>query len=268
MFNSLLPVSKHIQSKEEDVKPHISVSQVNEYVDCGAFYMFHRIYRIPAPSKSFLTIGKSIHKGIEHNFNQKKETKIDLPLNEVQEVTAAEFESLKINTAWDEEESPDQIKDQVVALATIYHNEVAPKIQPKLIEQKIIVEDSALLMPMVFVLDVVDQDDYIRDTKAYGKTPSQDDINFDLQLSGYSFAFRNFTGRTEKGVKLDCLIKLKTPKYVPLESTRNDIDIRRFINITNATVLAIQNGSFVPNQKSFKCSPKRCPYWEPCHRDF
>ena len=262
-----LPASKHIQPQEAE-KHHISVSQINEYLDCSAYYMFHRIFKIQTPSKSFLTIGKSVHKGIEVNYRQKMETKTDLLLPKIQEVTVEEFEILSPVTEWDKDEDPGKVKDEVVALATLYHTEVAPHVQPKMVEERMTVEDERLTLPVFFVLDLVDQDDMIRDTKTYGRTPSQDDIDYDLQLSAYSLAFRSTTGRIEKGVKWDCLVKTKVPKYAPLESTRNEIDGRRFINIANSAVMAIQNGAFIPNQKSYKCGKDRCPFWVACHRDF
>ncbi len=253
---------------EEPQKEHISVSQINEYLDCSAYYMFRRVYRMPTQSKSFLTIGKSVHKGIEINYKQKRETRVDLPLEEIQEVTAQEFKDLELSTQWGKDEDVGQLKDLAVSLATLYHTQVAPTVQPVLVEQKIIVDIPEIQKPVMFVLDLVDEEGYIRDTKTPGRTPSQKDVDQSLQLTGYSFAYRHFTGKTEKGVKLDNLVKTKTPKYVQLESIRTERQIQRFINIANAVIDAIKSGSFIPNQNSWKCSEDTCDFWEICHRDF
>ena len=249
-------------------RPHISVSQINEYLNCGAYYMFHKVYKIRVPSRSYFTIGGSVHKGAEINYKQKKSTRTNLSLKEVLDVTANEFEGHRIKTIWKKDEDPDVIKDQVLELAKVYYNEVGSKIQPVIVEEQFTVEHEDLIMPVVFRIDLVDEDGYIRDIKTPGKTPSQNDIDKDLQLTTYSFGYRRATGKIEKGVILDNVVKTKIPKYAPLQSTRTEQDLRRFVNIANAAIMAIQAGSYVPDQKSFKCSEENCDFWEKCHEVF
>ena len=62
-------------------KPHISVSAVNSYVNCGLQYKFRRIDRLPPESISDnLVFGSAVHKSLA-DFNQEKMTGNKLALN-------------------------------------------------------------------------------------------------------------------------------------------------------------------------------------------
>ena len=65
-------------------KPHISVSAVNSYVNCGLQYKFRRIDRLPPESISDnLVFGSAVHKSLA-DFNQEKMTGSKLALNDLQ----------------------------------------------------------------------------------------------------------------------------------------------------------------------------------------
>jgi putative RecB family exonuclease len=267
-MNGLLPVTVN-DIAEEPARPHISVSQINMYLRCPAQYMFKYIYRIKTPARSFLTKGKAIHKGIEHNFRQKKETCQDTKLAEVLEITAAEFDDLRIDTQWDEEEDPDQIREETIALAAMYHSQIAPSIQPDLIEQRITIPlDDELGWDLLGIIDLGDQEGFIHDTKTSKKSPTAGEADKSLQLTAYYLLYRAFTGREPAGCKLDYLVQTKNPKVVSLESKRTEREITRFRNIARTVIQAIQSGNYYPNPNSMMCSKDNCDYWELCHRDF
>ena len=58
---------------------YLSVSQVNMYLRCPLQYMFRYIEGLKLPPKSAMTLGKSIHFGIEGNYRQKIDSHKDLP---------------------------------------------------------------------------------------------------------------------------------------------------------------------------------------------
>lgn len=254
--------------EQETAKLHLSPSSLKMFLRCPASYMFRYMYRIKTQPKSYLTKGRALHKGIEVNFVQKINSHEDLPLKDVQDATADEFEKQATETAWEEGEDMGKIKDETINLATLYHAEIAPTIQPLMVEQKIVVDIPETDYQMVGILDLVDDQLNIRDAKHYGRTPNENDIAEDLQLTTYSFLYRGLTGKVEAGVHLDCLIETKVPKVVHLSSSRSEKDINRLLNISRTVIHAIDTGCFYPNPTGFMCSEKNCDYWQMCHRDF
>lgn len=248
-------------------KQYISPTQLNMYLRCPAQYKFRYIDNIILPPKSALTKGKAVHKGIEHNYKQKIDSLQDIKLSEVQEVVAAEFETAAMETEWEPDEKPGKIKDETISLATLYHNEVAPIVQPVLVEEEVLVPLSNEYKLRGFI-DVLDSNGYIRDTKTAKRTPSADEALKSLQLTAYSLAHRHEMGMPEKGVKLDYLVQTKEPKVVTLDAVRTQADINRFLAITNSVIHAIENQVFYPNQNNFMCSEKTCGYWKLCHQEF
>ena len=249
-------------------KAHISPSQLNMYLRCPAQYKFRYIDDIILPPRSALTRGKAVHKGQEHNYLQKMGTFQDLKLSEVQEATAAEFEALAPDTEWDKDEDQGKIKDDTISLASLYHTEVAPTIQPVLVEEKVTVEFENADYSLLGFIDVLDDKGFIRDTKTAARTPGQDEADKSLQLTGYSLAHRHMMGIPEAGVKLDYLIQTKVPKAVTLESSRTERDIQRFLNIMGRVADAIRGGIYYPNPNNFLCSEKNCGYYQLCHQEF
>ncbi|TCL74196.1 RecB family exonuclease [Hydrogenispora ethanolica] len=266
LMNGLLPVMK--SESEEPTRPHISVSQLNMYLRCPAQYMFKYIYGIKTPARSFLIKGKAIHKGIEHNFRQKKETHQDIKLAEVLDITTDEFDHLRIETKWTPDEKPDQIRAETIELATMYHTKIAPFIQPDLIEERITISFDELDWDLTGVIDLGDKQGFIHDTKTAKKSPTPGEADKSLQLTAYYLLYRAFTGKEPAGCKLDYLVQTKNPKVVSLESKRTEREIARFRNIARTVITAIDNGNFYPNPNNMMCSEENCDYWGICHRDF
>lgn len=248
-------------------KPHLSVSQINMYLRCPAQYKFRYIDGLILPPKTALTKGKSVHKGIEHNYTQKIETFQDVKLSEVQEVTAAEFEALAPETDF-EGADPGKVKDETISLVTLYHKNVAPTVQPVAVEQKVEVEFENTPYTLLGYIDVLDDNGYIRDTKTAAKSPSENEVNKSLQLTAYAMAHRTLYGKEEAGVKLDYLVQTKTPKVVTLEGKRTQKDIDRFLKIMGMVAHAIENQIFYPNENNYLCSPDKCGYYHRCHQEF
>jgi hypothetical protein len=254
--------------EQREQRLHISVSQINEYLDCSVYYMFHRVYKMPVQARSYFTVGRSVHYSAAVNFRQKLRSKKNISLPDYKEVTAHKFDRLADETLWDKDEEPGKVKDLTVKLAELFYTEVAEKVQPLMVEKKIVVDLPEIKRPVIFRLDLVDENEFIHEIKTPGKTPTEGEIFKNLQLSGYVLAYYNLTGKMPQGVQMDNLVKTKVPKYAPLVATRNERDIQRFKNVANAAIDAIQAGSYVPNYKSWKCSVDSCDYWNLCHEVF
>lgn len=247
---------------------HISASQINTYLRCPAQYYFRYVRGIKIPPSSALTRGKCVHAGVEHNYRQKIESHVDVPVNDVTEYVASEFETLQQETLFEADEDPGQIKDVTVNLSRTYHLELAPKIQPILVEQEILLPIEPYGILLKGYVDLVDDKLWVRDTKTAMRSPNADEINKSLQLSAYAYSLQKITGEMPKGVALDYVVATKVPKVVVLEGTRTEQQINRFVNTAARVGRAISEGCFYPSEHNFLCSPEKCGYWELCHKEF
>ncbi len=253
--------------KEGKNLAHISPTQINMFLRCPAQYYFRYCEGLILPPKSALTRGRAVHKGQEVNYRQKIETKQDLPAADVLDAVSTEFDARAQETEWAPDENPGKVKDESISLAGLYHQGIAPIVQPEFVEEEVFVEIGPGLNLKGFI-DVVQEGGIIRDTKTAARAPSADAMEKNLQLSAYSLAYRALLGRPEAGLRLDYLINTKTPKVVTLEGERTEADIRRFAAIAEQISKAIQSGIFYPNQDNFLCNKNDCGYWDLCHKKF
>jgi CRISPR/Cas system-associated exonuclease Cas4 (RecB family) len=219
------------------------------------------------PPKAAMTRGTAVHSGIEFNYTQKMETKKDLPLEEVKEYTAAVFEEKAEETDF-EGEDKGKVKDSTISLAGLYHEEVAPTVQPEAVEKKVEVAFEGTDYTLLGYIDLIDHKKRIRDTKTTGKTPSESVIRDNLQLAAYSLMYQTITGEEESGVGLDYLVDTKNPKVVQFEAKVTEAERQRFLKIMDAVAKAIEGEHFYPNYNNFMCSQKNCGYWDICHKEW
>lgn len=248
-------------------KSYISPSQINTYLRCPAQYFFSYVQGIKIPPKSAMTKGKAVHSGIEYNYKQKIESREDLKVSEILEYTAAEFEKLAEETDWQGVDKGKE-KDSTIDLTKLYQTEVAPETQPIAVEQKIEVAFENTDYTLLGIIDLIDEEKRIRDTKTTARTPSEDSLQNSLQLSAYSLAYRTIKGEEETGIQLDYLVATKTPKVVKLSANRTQKEIDRFLSITGTVAHNISCQNFYPNPTNMMCSPVNCGYWEKCIQTF
>lgn len=243
---------------------HFSYSQIRMFRRCPMSYYFRYIKGLKIPPKSALTLGKSIHKGVEYNFSQKIKSQKDLPLSDVLDAYSTAFDSLKYGTDW-EDEKPGEVKDEGATLMSLHHTKQAPQIQPIACEKKIPVSFDNVDYTFLGYLDVIDKKGKIIDTKTTGKTPPQDTIKKDEQLTAYALLYRVEYGKEEAGIELDYLIRTKTPKIAIMEGWRTQQDIEKFLEEVGKIWAMIKTGIFIRTDPSnWWCSPKWCGYWEKC----
>ena len=117
----------------------------------------------------------------ETNFRHKLETKENLPIKDVLEAAADEFERGAADVELEENEDIGQIKDTTIKLTKLYYDELGTKIQPALVEQKIVIDTPGSNYCMVGFIDLVDDQGNILDIKTRSRTPSQQEVDKDFQ---------------------------------------------------------------------------------------
>lgn len=250
-------------------KPYLSATQLKMYLRCSAQYYYRYVEQMKWPPKGAMTLGSATHKAIETNYRQKIESHTDLPTPYLQEVFAAAFEELIPKTEFSEGEKPAAMKDEGAKLVEVYHREIAPHIQPAVVEEKWTLPFANVPWNLSGIFDLIDVDDLIVDHKTTGRSPSSEGIADDIQLSTYALAHRALRGREEKGVRLDYMVRLKEPKVVTITATRTQKDIDRLLKIVGFVAAGIKEKRFYPNPEAqYGCSPKTCGFYDRCHKDF
>jgi len=262
------------QGTEQPKKPHISYSQIKMALRCMKQFEFRYVKGIMFPPGVAALLGKTWHAGIELNYKQKMETGKDLPVEQMKDAfvdnlkQAAEQEEY----VFQEGESLDSIKDVGIQITELHHKAIAPKVKPLLVEKKFRLPLKNRNKDLLGYIDLVDGKDgiFIVDNKSYKKTPSQKDFDADLQFSIYSLAYRLITGELESGLRMDCVVKTKTPKAMQLYSSREMNELIWVLGLVEKVDDAIKTGIFPPNpmdatgKQSWHCSPKWCGYWDMC----
>lgn len=255
------------KAKCKHMVEHFSVSQLNMYLRCPAQYAFRYLDGIVLPPTGSLTKGRAVHKGAEYNYRQKVKTARDAALEEIQDIVAAAFDREAEKTSWEKEEDKGRIKDETLLLTALYHQKIAPQVQPLFIEHEFKIP-LAEGMPLLGYIDVIDENFIIRDLKTASKTPGENEAAKNLQLTAYAYAFRELVGREESAVALDYLVQTKQPKAVVLMAQRTKADIDRLWAIMFEVLKAIKGGNFYPNPQNIMCSVKACGYWDQCRQRY
>jgi hypothetical protein len=255
---------------------HLSQSQVYTYMMCGEYYRREKI------EGDFLGItsvsaarGSGVHTGARTNFDQKKETRVDLPKKEIVEASAEAFDDRINNTEgfglWisppekkiGRKKVIGEEKDRTVALAGLFSDKMAPTVQPDIVEAKGEVQITKDLSFVGFI-DLIEQE-RVRDLKTSAKSYNPNNTHQDFQLTSYAVLYRASQGSWPKALVHDVLVSTKTPKYQVLQTVRDEGDARAWLEIVVAIYNQIQAGVFMPAVPgAWKCSKKWCPAWGSC----
>jgi hypothetical protein len=239
------------------------------FLRCPRQYEFRYIEGLKIPPSGAMVQSRVWHETLENNYKQKITSDTDLPLPDMQEYFAARYDEVLGNeeVTFEEDENPARLKDQGVSIVSAHHKIIAPRVRPAIVEEKFLISlGDDFPYELMGIWDLIEADGTIVDNKAYKRTPSQEDIDRDLQFTLYSLGYRASKKQIEKGIRMDAVIKNKQPRAVQLRTSRTNEDCRWLLSLIEKVVQAIQSGTFYPNPSGWHCSPKFCGYWEKCKR--
>lgn len=245
------------------MKNHMSVTQMKMYLRCPLQYQFRYIDGLKIPPVSAMTLGKSIHSALEVNYSQKIKSKVDLKIEQVIDAFSDYWNQKSKETIFEKDEKPGEVKDDGIKLINVYHNQISPTIQPKLVEKEFELEFSNVPYTLKGYIDLVDIDRVIIDHKTTKRSMVESDVATDIQLTCYALAYRSILGDQEKELRFDVIVRNKTPKIQQIPTTRTQADIDRFLKILAYVSKAIKEGIFYPSP-NFLCGS--CGYSGLCKR--
>jgi putative RecB family exonuclease len=238
--------------------PHLSASGVNAYLECGLQYRFSRIDGLPPEFRAgSLEFGSAVHAALA-DFNQERMQGRTPPAAELE----AMFEKHCRN--------PETLKSGKALLRACHENLVSEDYRILAIEEPFTFYIEGLPVPVIGIMDLVLEDgdgtvvivDYKTSSRAY--TADEADMNF--QLSVYHMAAKA-NGHADKEVllRLDCLVKTKTPRLEQYYTARTSDDGKRAAKKILSVWNAISSGIFIPNDTGWRCKTcawkKHCEAW-------
>ena len=246
----------------DSVAQLLSPSQVRSFMDCQVRWRFKYVLRLKDPQNGNLALGRAFHACLTHNFNQKIETREDLPITGVlalfREAWALELEL----TEFRDDEDPSELAACGVALVAKYMAEVAPTIDPAAVEVRVTGEIGRVHVQGW--VDLLDVDGRVIDIKTAARRPSGIDPDHRFQIATYIQLLPGASGEA----RVDTLVKTKAPKIVSQSFQVNEQDLRATRTLYPLAQRVMKAEAFVPNRRSITCSRRNCSFWRHCEREW
>jgi predicted RecB family nuclease len=245
------------ETRSGGVWDYISASRLNLWLRCPLAFRLRYIDGIRTPTTPSLFLGKTVHRGLEVLYRH-RQLCVELSQEDVAKRMldgwdeTVDSENMKFEST-DEEGS---MKKQAVDLLAAYMEHTADALETPLavetnMEAPLIDPDTGedLGIPLLGVVDlVVDDRDgpKVIDFKTAARSAPPHETLHEIQLSSYSYLFRQATGDEEGGLEIRSLIKTKTPKIeIHSYQARSEQHFRRLFAVIRAYLNDLDRGSFV-----------------------
>jgi putative RecB family exonuclease len=253
--------------------PHLSASAIGTYIDCSLKYKLAKIDRLaPDFISDSLIYGSVIHQLLEiyHEARMHDET---IPLSEWLELFERHwFEALEKagNIKFNKDATAETLLNEGKSLLTIYYDRYPREYKVMATEMPFSFTLDGLPIVIIGAIDLIEEDEsgtiIITDHKTSGRAFSNDEVNRNMQLTLYQMAMKEQYPDRDFMLKLDALIKTKTPRFEQFYTFRDELAEQRL----KRKILAVWNGIekevFIPNEESWFC--KGCEYKSHCNNWF
>jgi putative RecB family exonuclease len=267
---SFLRRRESMEISELRKNPHLSASSISTYLDCGLLYKLGRVLKLqPEIRSDALEFGSIIHKVLAEFYRHKLEGEI-VPLLDLQILFEAWWKKATGNgseiTYKDGKDAKTLLQEGKDLLATYYKKLPRDSFQVIAIEESFQFKLPNLPVPIIGVLDLVEEDEsgalIITDWKTSSHAYSADEVDKNLQITIYQMAARaNGYRDREILMRFHCLIKTRVPKFEEYYTTRSEMDEMRTMKKIRHVFEGISKSVFIPNE-SWKC--KGCSYKNAC----
>ena len=254
---------------------HLSVSGIEDYMDCGLHFKFSRIDKLKTKYRAdALVFGGTIHKVLAE-FNQERLIGKILTTAELQD----RFEQYWTANAKGQEDilykkgkTFESLIHEGKELTRIFGENIEPSGMKDhtviAIEEAFEFYLSGLPVPMIGAMDLIEEDDrggiHIIEYKTAAAAYSADKIRTHFQLTVYQIAAKaNGYGDREINLGIDCLIKTKEPRFERYVTARAPVDEAKAIKRIQSVWKGIEKNVFIPNTNSWRC--RDCGYLDDCN---
>jgi len=255
---------------------HLSVSQFTLWTKCPRQHFYRYGEGIIEPPSGAVVIGNCTHSALEYGNRRRAISGKMEPWDTLADVFSSQFKATAPDAIW-EEVKPKTARERGLGALRLYHESVAPAIQPagpEFVERKIEVAFSPRVS-VALVLDIVDTTGRVIDYKTTNKRPTELGQDTKFQLWTYRAALGIVAPeRPLTAVAAHYLIGSESPDFRELTADAPSAGelgwLVRALETTRAAMeYAYQSGDFPPAPPvAWWCSPRWCGYWERCHRDW
>ncbi len=194
----------------------VSASRLNCFTQCRLKFYFRYVEEIQKLKTPALHVGSVVHIALKV-WNKARWRKEPLTLIQLhQEFAEAWVDQEDDPVEWENDETEHMATAWRLLETYIREGPIAVNESPEAVEVPVEADLAKHgLSKLVGVLDLV-QAGVIVDYKTTSSTPNPETVAHihEVQTTCYSLLYREATGRTEKGIELHSLVKLKTPKVV------------------------------------------------------
>jgi hypothetical protein len=228
-------------------------SELHCFLKCGLQWDFRYNQKIRIPPRSALTVGRAVDTSVNANMTRKVQARMNgAPLasqEEIEALAADTFDKEASETAFEADEKPGELKDQVVALSRLHFTQVAPLISPETVQLEFVIEMEGNF-DLGGTLDLTDTLGNIRDTKTSSRArASSYVVNRSFQPAMYDFAYRAVLQKAPTGFVFDVLKKPTVkigPEYQATTGVVTEADHAWLFGSIKAVHKAITAGVALP----------------------
>ena len=245
---------------------HLSYSQINCYLTCQLRYKFQYVDKVPPAFRaSSLAFGSAIHEAVAAFYQTRLEGDELRPdqMLDVYRDSWGQAEKVKFFNG----DSEETLRHKAEQLIHIFCDAVDPSIQVVGVEEFFELSLEGL-PPFHGYIDLIEQSAdgtaTVADLKTASKKPSSANVQANLQLTAYALGAEVLGFEPDYlSLRLDVLLKSKTPEMVRLETIRTEEDRHRFIRLVYGVWNGIEREVFFPRQ-DWHCSP--CAWANGCQK--
>jgi CRISPR/Cas system-associated exonuclease Cas4 (RecB family) len=262
VFAPLPPVGEIIPSLQKTV----SASRLNTFLQCRLKFYFRYVVKIPKAKSPALHLGGTIHECLKA-WNKARWRCHPLTLKQLHDEFMETWDKQEEEPVdWEGEEAEQKATGWRLLESYIRESPIKADEKPDAVEVPVEANLSSRGLPrLVGIIDLV-QGGRIVDYKTSSTTPNSATVAHtnETQTSIYAILYRESTGKTEAGIELHHLVKLKSPKFVVTSlPPMNDQQEERLFRVIQSYQHGLEMRDFVPSPGMGCLS---CEFFNECRR--
>jgi hypothetical protein len=212
-------------------------------------------------------MGSCTHEVAEYSNQHKLQRGKTPKLSVLQDVFHEKFKWRRHQTTWLQTEKPNKFEiEGTQGIVPVYREKIGVVVEPKYVEEQFQLELPDFNVTITGTLDLVEQDDLIRDLKTKSRSPNWMEAIKSFQGKSYRAGYEAKFKQKPRGFILDYIVRKKIPEVSSSKLVKTtDIDTKEFLGIAKDVTIGIRKGCFSPRREgNYFCSPNTCGFWNIC----
>lgn len=235
-------------------KGYISHNQIRLYQTCPKKYFFSYIEEISVPISDKIFIGMVFHAAVEEYFKQQMEGQPPPTREAITGIFREKFSRMQTENQVCWECTPVQAEKRGIAFFHHFSREIAPHIDPMMVEKQLEVVIPVLNIRLRGIIDLVEKDFSITDFKTTTSRWSKERIKSSyLQMVIYKYLFEKAFGNGISDLKIHILYSKDASgiKNQLIVRKASDFEFDRMLDIIKYVTENISNRVFYKNESYF-----------------